>query len=263
MTNPASIEIVIPARNEAARLPAGLAALCEKAAALPLPATVLVVDNGSTDGTGDIVRRWPAGPVPVGLLHCPQPGKGAAVRAGLLATRAPFVGFCDADMSTDLSAIDIAISLLGAGYPVVIGSRGLPASVIEGRSAGMRHFGATVFNTLARAVVPGATDTQCGFKFFSGPLARDAAQSLRSTGFIFDVELLARCLRLGADVTEIPVRWHDVAGSKFSPGRHSAAIFRDFASIWLRTRAFGRVPRTRKRVSPADRELLTVGATQT
>src|SRR6266571_5246233 len=108
---PVQIEIVVPARNEARRLPRGLAALCRQAAALPIPAAVLVVDSASTDATGELVRRWPAGPVPVRLLHSARPGKGLAVRAGLLATRAPFVGFCDADMATDLSALDVAIDI--------------------------------------------------------------------------------------------------------------------------------------------------------
>jgi dolichyl-phosphate beta-glucosyltransferase len=238
-TPPAAIEIVVPARNEARRLPDGLAQLCRKAAALPLPAAIVVVDSASTDGTSDVVRTWPAGPVPVSLLRCERPGKGAAVRAGLLATRAPFAGFCDADMATDLSALDTAISLLLAGSPIVIGSRALDASVVQVRSSAARRVGAAAFRALARQIVPDATDTQCGFKFFSGPLVRAAAQPLRTAGFAFDVELIARCQRLGATLTEIPVRWQDVAGSTFSVQRHSAAVFRDVAAIWMRCRLEG------------------------
>ena len=234
---PASIEIVVPAYNEAERLPAGLATLCEKAASLPLRAAILVVDNASTDATGAIVRNWPAGPVPVNLLRCERAGKGLAVRAGLLATRAPFVGFCDADMATDLAALDVAIGLLAAGHQVVVGSRALSSSLVEVRSRMTRRVGAAAFRTLARTVVPGASDTQCGFKFFSGPLARAAALHMRTAGFAFDIELIASCLRLGASLTEIPVCWHDVPGSTFSVRRHSVAVFRDIASIWLRSRA--------------------------
>ena len=233
----AVLEIVVPARNEARRLPEGLAALCRKAAALPLPTAIVVVDSASTDGTSDVVRRLPPQPVPVRLLRCEQPGKGIAVRAGLLVTRAPFAGFCDADMATELSALDVAIHLLATGHPMVIGSRMLDASVAEVRHSGIRRVGAAAFGTLARRIVPDATDTQCGFKFFSGPLVRAAAEPLRTAGFAFDVELIARCQRLGATLTEIPVRWRDVAGSTFSVQRHSAAVFRDVAAIWLRTRA--------------------------
>jgi dolichyl-phosphate beta-glucosyltransferase len=235
-TFPASIEIVVPARNESRRLPGGLAELCRKAASLPLRAAILVVDSASTDLTGDVVRAWPPGPVPVSLLRCHRAGKGRAVRAGLLATTAPFVGFCDADMATDLAALDVAIRLLAAGNPVVIGSRSLAASVTEDRHSEVRRVGAAAFRTLARQVVPGATDTQCGFKFFAGPLARAAALSLRTVGFAFDLELIARCQRMGATLTEIPVHWRDMPGSTFSVSRHSAATIRDVATIWLRLR---------------------------
>lgn len=277
VVHPASVEIVVPARNEARRLPEGLGALCEKVAALPLRASILVVDSASSDSTGDVVREWPAGPVPVGLLRCERPGKGVAVRAGLLATQAPFVGFCDADMATDLSAIDVAISLLAAGHPMVIGSRALSTSVVEARSSLARKVGAAAFRTMARWAVPGASDTQCGFKFFSGPLVRAAARPLRTAGFAFDVELISTCLRLGATLTEIPVRWRDVAGSTFSVRRHSAASFRDLTSIWLRSRiphsgsvqAPVLVPRPRPHPRPlpapqplADRQLVVAGATE-
>jgi dolichyl-phosphate beta-glucosyltransferase len=231
---PATIEIVVPARNEEGRLSDGLDALCRKAATLPLRSAILVVDNASSDATGDIVRAWPAGPVPVGLLRCARPGKGAAVRAGLLATRAPFVGFCDADMSTDLSALDTVVGLLAAGRQVVIGSRAHGSSLVEDRHSATRRAGAAVFRSMARRVVPDVADTQCGFKFFSGPLARAAARPLRTTGFAFDVELIANCQRLGATVTEIPVRWRDVPGSTFSVQRHSAEAFLDVVTIWLR-----------------------------
>jgi glycosyltransferase involved in cell wall biosynthesis len=203
---------------------------------LPLRTAILVVDSASTDETAKIVCNWPAGPVPVGLLRCERPGKGVAVRAGLLATRAPFAGFCDADMATDLSALDTALRLLVAGKPMVIGSRALGASVVEDRHSAVRRLGAAAFRAMARTIVPDATDTQCGFKFFDGPLARAAAQRLHTAGFAFDIELIATCQRLGATLTEIPVRWQDVAGSTFRVHRHSATAFREVTAIWMRSR---------------------------
>jgi len=240
----ASLEIIVPARNEAGRLPGGLAVLCAAAAALPVPAEILVVDNASTDATPDIVRTWPSGPVPVRLLSCARPGKGAAVRAGLLASAAPYAGFCDADMATDLSALGPALALLGAGHPAVIGSRLLPDSVVADRRSATRRVGAAAFRAMARRILPGVSDTQCGFKFFAGPLARAAALSLRTDGFAFDIELIAACLRLGATVTEIPVRWRDVPGSRSSVPRHAAQVGLEVASIWLRTPQL-RTPRLR------------------
>jgi dolichyl-phosphate beta-glucosyltransferase len=236
------LEIVVPARNEESRLPAGLARLCAKAAELPGSVAIIVVDSASTDDTAGIVTRWPAGEVPVRLIRCTRPGKGAAVRAGLLASRAPYVGFCDADMATDLSAVDEAMKLLLDGRPVVLGSRAHPASVVEDRHSVLRKAGAAVFRAAARRIAPGVTDTQCGLKFFAGPIARAAAHNLRAPGYAFDIELIARCRQLGAEPTEIPVRWQDVPGSSFSVWRHSLAVFAEVAAIRQAVRSPAAVP---------------------
>ncbi|MFI0484982.1 glycosyltransferase [Actinomadura sp. 9N215] len=233
---PALLEIVIPAYNEAARLPAGLGLLCDKLAGLPVRSKVIIVDNASTDGTAGIVRSWD-GPVPVRLLRCERRGKGAAVRAGLLASHAPYVGFMDADMATDLAALDEAIVLLREGRPVVVGSRCHGRSVVQRYSLPVRRFGAIAFNRFVRALAGGIPDTQCGFKFFDGPLARAAAADLRTAGFAFDVELLAHCVRRGASVTDIPVVWRDRPGSTFSVRRHSFQCLLDLARIRIRMRA--------------------------
>jgi dolichyl-phosphate beta-glucosyltransferase len=230
------LQIVVPARNEQERLPVGLAQLCAKAATLPDGVEVLVVDSASTDRTAQIVLDWPAGRVVVRLLRCDRPGKGAAVRAGFLATQAPYVGFCDADMAADLSALDHALWQLRAGRQVVIGSRAHAASVVEVRHSPVRKAGAAVFRAAAHLVAAGPRDTQCGFKFFAGPVARRAAADLTATGFAFDVELIARCKQLGADMVEIPVRWRDIAGSTFSVWRHSLTAFAEVARIWLALR---------------------------
>jgi glycosyltransferase involved in cell wall biosynthesis len=232
------LEIVIPARNEEMRLPAGLAELGAALAALPAGVSVVVADSASTDGTTAVIRRYPAtGGVPIRLVRCDRPGKGAAVRAGLLATSAPYVGFCDADMATDPAAIAVAVGLLQAGNLIVLGSRSHPESVVEDRHTVIRKAGAALFRAATRIIVPGVGDTQCGFKFFDGPTARAAAAPLRATGFAFDVELIARCVQLGGTPLEIPVRWRDVSGSTFSVWRHSASSLAELAVAWwaLRT----------------------------
>jgi dolichyl-phosphate beta-glucosyltransferase len=241
------LEIVIPARNEATRLPAGLAELCAKAATLPAGVAIVIVDSASTDNTAAIVRHWPRGTVPVRLVTCSRPGKGAAVRAGLLATTAPYVGFCDADMATDLAAMDVALELLAAGQPMIIGSRSHPESEVEDRHSLIRRTGASAFRAMASRVTPGVGDTQCGFKFFAGPLARMAATGLACTGFAFDIELIARCRLLGAEPVEVPVSWRDVGGSTFSVWRHSITAFAEVAAIWwtIKVRPAGRLGRAR------------------
>jgi hypothetical protein len=174
--------------------------------------------------------------VPVRLLRCPRPGKGAAVRAGLLATTAPYAGFCDADMATGLDVLPDVLAMLRSGAQVIIGSRRHPESDVEVYGRPLRRVGALAFNRLCRDITGGVTDTQCGFKFFAGPLARAAAADLRTTGFAFDVELLVHCRRRGAAIIEIPVTWRDMPGSTFSIIRHAGGCLRDL----LRVRAAAR-----------------------
>jgi hypothetical protein len=140
-------------------------------------------------------------------------------------------------MATDPAAIAVAAGLLKSGYPVVLGSRSHPASDVEDRHTVIRRAGAAVFRAATRVIVPDVADTQCGFKFFHGEIARAAAAGLRVTGFAFDVELIARCVQLGATPVEIPVRWRDVRGSTFSVWRHSASSFAELAAAWRALRS--------------------------
>jgi hypothetical protein len=146
----------------------------------------------------------------------------------------------DADMATDLAALDEAIVLLREGRPVVVGSRRHGRSVVQGYALPLRRLGAIAFNRAVRDLVGGIADTQCGFKFFDGPLARVAAADLRTEGFSFDVELLSHCVRRGASVTAIPVVWRDRPGSTFSLRRHSLQCLLDLTRI--RVRAGFRLP---------------------
>ena len=159
------------------------------------------------------------------------------MRLGLLATQAPFVGFCDADMATDLSALDLdARPAAPRASPWSSGPARWTARwwrIGTARSGGSARPRSAPWPA---SVLPDATDTQCGFKFFSGPLARAAALPLRTGGFAFDIELIAICQRLGAPPTEIPVAWRDMPGSTFSVSHHSAATLREVAVIWLRYR---------------------------
>ncbi|MGW5054842.1 dolichyl-phosphate beta-glucosyltransferase [Actinokineospora sp. NPDC004072] len=216
------LSVVVPARNEERRLPASLVGL--GMALRAHAAEIVVVDNGSTDRSADVVRAH-RGPVPVRLVHCPDPGKGAAVRAGVLASTAPYVGFCDADLAASVDAIGPVVARLLAGVDVVVGSRAHPDSDVRARHSALRQAGAWVFRRAVASVVPGIGDTQCGFKFFGRAVAEAVFAPLRTTGFAFDVEVLARAQRMGAVIEEVPVRWTDVPGSTFHPLRDGYASF--------------------------------------
>jgi len=231
----ADVDVVIPAYNESTRLPETLRETVRFLAGTPWRSRVLVVDNGSVDGTAGAAAEIAAevsgavggsGRVAVDVIGCSRPGKGAAVRRGILAGRAPLVGFFDADLATPLDTLPAAIAALRGGAAAAIASRHVPgASFVETQPL-TRRLGGHVFRTLSGALVAGVADTQCGFKFFQRPVVTAALVRTRTTGFAFDVELLHRIQRDGGEVVELPVAWTDRAGSTFHPVRDGIASYR-------------------------------------
>src|SRR5208282_4303609 len=158
------LEIVIPARDEARRLPSTLTRTARYLEVQPYSSSIVVVDNGSVDQTSDLVARTWSDRVPVRLVGCAQPGKGAAVRRGFLTSRACFIGYMDADLATPIETLDVVLPLLDE-FPVVIGSRRISGAAFAKRQPAHRAVSGMVFRAMARRVLPGFTDTQCGFKF--------------------------------------------------------------------------------------------------
>lgn len=227
-TRPAvHLEVVIPTLNEERRLPQTLARTLDYLRQQPYSSAVVVVENGSVDGTADVVRSAMGGDVPVHLLGCATPGKGAAVRRGFLTGQSRHVGFMDADLATPVETLDRVVPLLDAGFTTVIGSRGVTEAQRVVPQGVVRRVGGEVFRAAARTVLPDVVDSQCGFKFFSGDVVRRTLAQCRVTGFSFDLELLARLWRSGHTVVELPVVWTDMAGSSFSPLRHGVRSFAD------------------------------------
>jgi dolichyl-phosphate beta-glucosyltransferase len=222
------LEVVIPAYNESARLPETLRRSVVHLDAQPWRSRIVVVDNGSADETAALARTAAARTdrVDVTVIGCSRPGKGAAVRRGLLTSTAPFVGFYDADLATPLPTIGDAVAALRSGAAAAIASRHVPgARFVVPQSLG-RRAGGTAFRLLTRSLVPGVADTQCGFKFFRRDAVKTAIARVRTSGFAFDVELLAQVHRDGGRIAEIPVAWTDGVGSTFHPVRDGVASFR-------------------------------------
>jgi dolichyl-phosphate beta-glucosyltransferase len=227
------LSVVIPAYNESARLASTLRALSDATAGES--AEVIVVDDGSTDGTDDVARAALASGEHQVIRLPVNEGKGAAVRAGVLASRGDAVVFMDADLATDLSALSVFVATLERA-DIVVGSRTMEGAIVRDGTRD-RALMARVFNVIAR-VVTGIDnrDTQCGFKAFRGTVARQLFGLATCDRFAFDVEILLLARRLGMTVVEMPVTWTAVEGSSVRRGADSAQAAWDVVRASVRWR---------------------------
>jgi len=227
--------VVIPAFNEARRLPPFLDTVVGFFEGRDEPYEVIVVDDGSTDGTSRIVeaRQFPAVRV---LKLGRNAGKGAAVRAGMLAARGAYRLFADADGATPIDELKRIEPLLVAGADVVVGSRVLVDPGVSVTARRHRVAVGRVFNWLvARVGLQGVADSQCGFKAFTAPVASRLFEALSTRGFGFDVELLMLAQAAGCRIVEVPVNWADQAESKVGLFRHGPGM------LWQILKARSRV----------------------
>ena len=227
----ASLGIVLPAYNEEARLGPALDELFAYLCSTPkgvLPATlsVLVVDDGSTDGTTALVKARPEyaaageqsarrGCPSLGLLAVSHGGKGSAVRAGMLVAEGDVLVFADADMATPPDQLPPLIAALESA-DVALGSRIQPdGSDMRASQPRFRRLVGRLFRLAARIWVTGpVSDTQCGFKGFRAAAARDIFGRLRITSIVFDVDLIYLARRRGYRIATVPVAWADRRGSR-------------------------------------------------
>jgi glycosyltransferase involved in cell wall biosynthesis len=224
---PVDLEVVVPAYNEAHRLPDTVAETIAYLDAQPWTSRLVVVDNGSSDDTARVIRSLadPSARVCVDVIGCARPGKGAAVRRGLLTSESRFVGFFDADLATPVETLSTAMALLAGGTAAVVGSRYAPGAALLRRQPLGRRVGGALFRRMTHGVVAGVHDTQCGFKFFDRETVSRALAQCRTTGFAFDVELLQRIQADGGSIVEIPVAWTDDPRSTFRPIPDGIACF--------------------------------------
>jgi dolichyl-phosphate beta-glucosyltransferase len=228
--------LIIPAYNEAGRIGQTLRGTIAYLQTTSPESELIVVNDGSTDATAEVVRGIlaEAGPLATRLLeHSPNRGKGAAVREGLLAATRPIGLFSDADLSTPIEETPKLILPIAAGeLDVAFGSRALDRKLIGNRQTWRREQGGRVFNLIVR-IATGLPfwDTQCGFKAFRLDVFRPILKRAKTDGFGFDVELLYLAHRANLRIREIPVRWNHYDGSKISFMRDSLRMVREVAAL--------------------------------
>ena len=189
-------------------------------AALPYPVEVILVDDGSTDGTADLAAA--AG---MKVIRRPHRGKGAAVRAGMLAANGMYRMIADADWSMCPEQALLMLPPVLHGYDVAIASRELPDSQRSGEPAWRHWIGRTYNQLVQQVVLPGILDTQCGFKVFRAEAARAIFSRTHEDGWAFDVEVLAIAREYGLRVVEVPIDWHHDRNSRVRPLRDAPSMF--------------------------------------
>jgi len=237
-----ALSVIIPAFNEAVRLPPFLQSAREYLDRRYRDAyEVIVVDDGSRDGMADVLRAsatdWPQLVV---IAHPTNRGKGAAVRTGMMAARGELLLFADADGATPIDQEAKLADAIRGGADLAIGSRLVDAAEVTRRRTWTRGLIGRLFAGVAKRWLGlSVQDTQCGFKMFSGKAGRELFSSCQETGYLFDLELLVLAGRLGYQVAEVPVNWKDVPGSHLSMARDGGKILR---GLWrVRRRSCGRI----------------------
>jgi dolichyl-phosphate beta-glucosyltransferase len=235
VADPPELSVVVPAYNESERLPGTLSVIKPYLNSLGSSWELIIVNDGSSDTTGEVIRAEQAlepGKVLAVDLH-PNGGKGRAVAAGVAASRGPLVLISDADFSTPIDELPKLEQAIEAGYDIAIGSRAKRGAQVEISQPFHRVLMGKIFNLIVQvAVLPGFWDTQCGFKLWKGGVAREIFKAMKLHGNVaFDVEVLYRARKRGYRIAEVPVRWFDSIPSRISPLRHSAEALVDIARI--------------------------------
>lgn len=234
------LSIVIPAYNEAVTLPGNLAEVFAFLRKQSIRAEVIVVDDGSQDGTAGIVEGFRERHPRLRLIRNPHCGKAFAVRTGVEAARGEFIFQCDADLSMPISELPKLLEPLQSGLcDIAIGSR-----VRRYRFPWYRRIMSTVFHWIVAALaVKGVNDTQCGFKCYRGDTAHDlfrrallyrTPDPVRGSAVTgFDVEILFLAQRMGYRIKEVPVEWYFAETSSVDPIKDSLRNLRDVIRIRL------------------------------
>jgi dolichyl-phosphate beta-glucosyltransferase len=210
------ISYIVPAYNEAKSIGRSIAAMRQFLDSSPYAYEIIVSADGD-DGTREVAAELAREDSRICVIGSRERGgKGRGIRNGVARARGEIIGFVDADYKTPIEEVEKILPWFERGFDMVIGSRGLEESQIEVPQAFYRRIGSRAFGLVMHALLGlwGIRDTQCGFKFFRGEVARDLFARQRIDGYMFDVEILHLAQRSGYRVKEVGVRWHDDGDSR-------------------------------------------------
>ena len=228
------LSVVVPCFDEESRLPPSLAAAIAYLEDCGRRYELILVDDGSGDGTPGLIREAERDHRTVrGVLLSLNRGKGRALAEGVAVSTGDRVLISDADFSAPIEELPKLEAAIAAGADVAIGSRAKRGAREVDQPVHRRLMGKG-FNLAVQALLlPGLWDTQCGFKLFRGQVARDLFGRLRTDGFAYDVEVLYEARRSGWEVTEVPIRWMNSDSSRVQAVRHSRQMLVDVLRIRL------------------------------
>ncbi|OAN34472.1 dolichyl-phosphate beta-glucosyltransferase [Mycolicibacterium iranicum] len=233
LTETPDVSVVIPAYDERDRIVPTIGAISAHLCSSGLTWELIVSDDGSGDGTADLVRSLRLANASV-LEPGVNRGKGAAVRDGVIAAAGRCILFTDADMSTPIEEFDRLFEAITRGAGIAVASRAADGAEERGRGYGRTVLSAALRGGVRRATGVRVKDTQCGFKLFTRESAHALFQAARVDGFSFDLEILWLAQRWGLEVAEVPVRWFEAPGSKVRAGRESLRFLGDVAALRYR-----------------------------
>ncbi len=229
------LSVVVPAYNESLRILPYLTRILRYLAQRGDSHEILVVDDGSTDGTAAAVKQLQVSQPSIRLIQLPRNlGKGAAVRAGMRQARGELRLFADADGATPIEELEQLEAAIHAGADLAIGSRPLAArdSRYTVKARVHRSVLGSLFNLIVRSLgIHGIADTQCGFKLFRKPIAQDLFSVVHVNGYGFDLELLYLAQRRGYRAAEVPVNWAEQPGSKVRVLRDGLRMLRELLAV--------------------------------
>ncbi len=244
-----ALTVIIPAYNEMENFQAcKLNQITDYLTQKKLPWEIIVIDDGSTDGSNLLIKNWVLGKPGWRFIQNHHQGKAATIQTGISLAKNKFTLFTDFDQATPISEVEKLLPFIKKNYPIVIGSREIKGALRQ-KEPSYRHLMGKVFNFLVQLVaVRGIHDTQCGFKIFNTKIAQQLFRSLKVyrpkpekyafTG-AFDVELLFIANKQRIKIAEVPISWSHEATTRVNPWRDSIRMFWHVLKIRLTDLAGG------------------------